>query len=492
MNHLIRDRSARLAWLALVLAASAMLLSASGAQAASKRGAVLVKDIRPGRSGSIQGAFRGGGPGPQLANISGTLYFSADDGRHGHELWRSDGTRKGTRMVKDINPGSAGSLFQTTSLSSGTPFYFAADDGTHGFELWRSDGTEAGTMMVKDLFPGAAFRAGERHLRAHQRRRHPLLSLVLPGPPSQGLCRSDGTEAGTVLVKQIIGLGNLTEIHGILYFGGAGDDPTFKIGLWRSDGTTAGTTNIKEGVVPTETTDVNDTLYLAVADGALTGLWRSDGTEAGTEMVKAVIDPAGPDGRDLPQDLTDVNGTLYFLAASAINFSEDTRELWRSDGTEAGTTEVKQINVQSALGGLGIDPDLTAYKGNVYFTAGGALWRSDGTPRGTTIIKGNCSPRAGARTRCFYDLTATGANGTLYLVGSDKKYGAELWQSNGTRKGTRIVSNIRPGSAGSLPMYLTAVNRTLFFTAKDGRHGRELWKVGPKPCKKAKGKCKKG
>ncbi len=276
---------------------------------------ILVKDIRPGRSGSIQGAFRGGGPGPQLANISGTLYFSADDGRHGHELWRSDGTRKGTRMVKDINPGSAGSLFQTTSLSSGTPFYFAADDGTHGFELWRSDGTEAGAMMVKDLYPGAGFYGiyGLTNVDG-------TLYFGVPGPPSQGLWRSDGTEAGTVLVKQIIGPRNLTDVHGILYFGGAGDDPTFKIGLWRSDGTTAGTTNIKEGVVPTEITDVNGTLYFAVADGALTGLWRSDGTEAGTEMVKAIIDPAGPDGRDLPQDLTDVTALCISSRRPASTF----------------------------------------------------------------------------------------------------------------------------------------------------------------------------
>ena len=41
-------------------------------------------------------------------------------------------------------------------------------------------------------------------------------------------------------------------------------------------------------------------------------------------------------------------------------------------------------------------------------------------------------------------------------------------------------------------MYLTAINHTLFFAAKDGKHGRELWKVKPGPCKKAKGKCKKG
>lgn len=82
---------------------------------------------------------------------------------------------------------------------------------------------------------------------------------------------------------------------------------------------------------------------------------------------------------------------------------------------------------------------------------------------------------------------ATGPNGSLYLTGTDKKHGGELWRSNGTRKGTKIV-NIRPGSAPSAPMYLTAVNRTLYFAAKDGRHGRELWKVGPKPSKKARQK----
>ena len=488
MNLSIR-RQVRLPSLALLLAAGAMLLLTSWAQAASNGGAVLVKDIRPGHSGAIQGPNGGGDVNPQLANDSGTLYLNADDGRHGHELWRSNGARKGTRMVKDINPGPAGSLFQIIPSSSGTPFYFFADDGVHGAELWRSDGTGVGTMMVKDLFPGppSSLASGGVGLNLINLGGTLYFSYVgFPNPQNQGLYRSDGTDAGTTLVKRIIDLVTLTDVNGILYFGGAGDDPTFKIGLWRSDGTTAGTTNIKEGVVPNEITGVNGTVYLAVNDGALTGLWRSDGTEAGTQMVKAIIDPAG--GRALPQDLTDVNGTLYFLGASGMHL-EDTSELWRSDGTEAGTTMVKHIDVQS---GLDIDHDLTAFKGKVYFTAAGGLWRSNGTPKGTTLIKGNCSVKAGSRTRCFSDLTATGANGTLYLVGSDKKQGTELWRSNGTRKGTKLVSNIRRGSASSLPLYLTAVDRTLFFTAKDGKHGRELWKVGPKPCKKAKGKCKKG
>ena len=476
--------------LALLIAASGMLLSTSGALAAHQ-GAVLVKDIRPGHSGAIQGPNGAGESVPQLANDDGTLYLSADDGRHGHELWRSDGSRRGTRMVKDINPGPASGLFQITPFAPGTPFYLFADDGVHGAELWRSDGTAAGTIMVKDLTPGpGAGRDGVHSLTNVNGTLYFGVCTCIQAPPTPGLWRSDGTEAGTARVKQIIDISSLTDVNGTLYFGGAGDDPTFKIGLWRSDGTTGGTTNIKEGVVPNEITGVNGTVYFAVNDGSLTGLWRSDGTEAGTQMVKAIIDAGG--GRALPQDLTDVNGTLYFLGASGMHL-EDTSELWRSDGTEAGTTQVKRINVQAALGGPGIDHDLTAFKGNLYFTAGGELWRSDGTPRGTTSIKGNCSPKAGARTRCFFfggGLTATGANGTLYFVGSDKRHGQELWRSDGTRKGTRMVRNIRPGSASSLPMYLTAVNRTLFFTAKDGKHGRELWRAGPAPC--AKGKCKKG
>ena len=99
-------------------------------------------------------------------------------------------------------------------------------------------------------------------------------------------------------------------------------------------------------------------------------------------------------------------------------------------------------------------------------------------------------PRQGNRLGHAPSLTA--AKDTLYFVGTDKRHGQELWRSDGTRKGTRMVRNIRPGSASSQPLYLTAVSGTLFFTAKDGRHGRELWRAGPKPCKTAKGKCKKG
>ena len=460
-----------LAWgLALLIAACGMLLSASGAQAASNRGAVLVKDIRPGHDGGIQiDRTGGGGPQSQLANVNGTLYFSTDDGKHGYELWRSNGTAKGTWMVKDINPGAASSYPLRVTPSSGLPFYFLADDGVHGAELWRSDGTRAGTRIVKDLNPSLEYNgafgltdvSGTLYFGVC-----PCTHNLVVRP---GLWRSDGTEAGTTLVKQIIDFQSLIDVNGTLYFGGAGNDPGFKTGLWRSDGTTAGTTAVKDigPGVPGEITDVNGTLFFRASDFTHGyELWRSDGTEPGTFMVKDISPGAVS---SVIYNLTNINGSLYFLVSSSVDLQ---LKLWRSDGTESGTTQVTDLN--------GVQ-DLTAFKGRLYFLAEGGLWRSDGSPGGTTLVIGNC---------CFSQLTRTG--GTLYLAGGDKRHGTELWRSDGTRKGTRMVRNIRPGRAASDPDQLTAVDRTLYFSAKDGRHGRELWRAGPRPCKTAKGKCKKG
>src|SRR5207249_2772186 len=89
----------------------------------------------------------------QLVNVNGTLFFSADDGVHGRELWRSDGSGAATLQVSDINPGAGSSFPIKLANVNGTLFFFGLDPVT-GHEPWRSDGTAAGTMLIKDIFPG--------------------------------------------------------------------------------------------------------------------------------------------------------------------------------------------------------------------------------------------------------------------------------------------------------------------------------------------------
>ena len=78
------------------------------------------------------------------------LFFVANDIQHGTELWATDGTETGTRLVRDIYPGSPSSNPHFLTAFN-DQLYFAANDGNFGEELWHSDGTEAGARMVSDL-----------------------------------------------------------------------------------------------------------------------------------------------------------------------------------------------------------------------------------------------------------------------------------------------------------------------------------------------------
>lgn len=109
----------------------------------------LLADINPGVFSSAPHEF---------ATLGTTTLFSANDGSSGSELWKTDGTNGGTEMVKDINPGAddslPGHLSHYFTNVNGTLF-FTADDGSSGFELWKTDGTTAGTMLVMDINAGS-------------------------------------------------------------------------------------------------------------------------------------------------------------------------------------------------------------------------------------------------------------------------------------------------------------------------------------------------
>ena len=117
----------------------------------TEAGTILVKDIRAGSLGSNILSYPP--PSSWLTNVGGTLFFVANDGGTGTELWKSDGTEAGTVRVKDIRAGLDSSSPSLLTNVGGTLF-FVAHDGVTGAELWKSDGTEAGTVLVKDTRPG--------------------------------------------------------------------------------------------------------------------------------------------------------------------------------------------------------------------------------------------------------------------------------------------------------------------------------------------------
>src|SRR5262245_39825558 len=79
----------------------------------------------------------------EFTDVKGAAFFVADDGVHGTELWKSNGTAAGTLLVKDISPGSAPSGPHALTNVNGTLFFRAKG------ELWRSNGTPASTTLVK-------------------------------------------------------------------------------------------------------------------------------------------------------------------------------------------------------------------------------------------------------------------------------------------------------------------------------------------------------
>ncbi|HWM23087.1 MAG TPA: ELWxxDGT repeat protein [Ilumatobacteraceae bacterium] len=441
-----------------------------------------VADIRPGGAGSE--------PGPGQALGAQLIFAAESDPSTGFEPHVSDGTAAGTTLLKDINPGPGSSdVFSFTVL--GDVLYFGADDGTTGSELWRTDGTATGTVQVKDINLGA----DDSSIRALTAFKGLLFFSANDGLNGSELWRSDGTDTGTTMVKNINAAGGaffdtqIVPFGDFVYFGAS--DGANGEELWRSDGTDAGTTPVKNigpagaSGLSTGTFDplvvFAGQLYFAADDGA-TGreLWRSDGTDAGTVPVKDI----NPAGASSPREFAEMGGILYFSAADASG-----AELWRTDGSAAGTIPVADVNSGPESS---FPSDTTALNGVLLFTADdnpdpdgfdAELWRSDGTAAGT--VKLSEITAGGFENPFINSLTVLGDS--VYFSASDEETGSELWRSDGTTEGTTQVADINPGSNDSEAggnyvgrIGFARFQDTLYFPATSPA-GRELWRLSEPP-----------
>jgi ELWxxDGT repeat protein len=412
--------------------------------------------------------------------VNGTLFFSA--GTDLEQLWRSDGTGPGTFAITDFSGTSGGGLDPDLSMSDvdGTLFFSKHLSTAPALETWRSDGTDTGTFRIKSAPPPQLLDFVSQFENLNGRAFFASSDGIHGGEPWV----SDSTVAGTAMVKDVFPgsidgisccLGRFETVNGAVFF--EARDTTTGFELWKSDGTESGTVRVKDIVPgsaasePDWLTDVNGTLFFTAkvaGSGDIYGnreLWKSDGTEAGTVLVKD-INP-GPNS-SLPEHLTNVNGTLYFTAWDATG-----NELWKSDGTSAGTVRVADINPGTQSSGAS---GLTNANGRLFFRAddgvhGSQLWTSDGTTAGTFLLKDIIPASSSSRWRG--DLAAVGD--TIFFVPYDAALGFELWKSDGTSAGTVPVKDTWPGLGDGVLSGPFAAGSVVVFSGNDGVSGDELW-----------------
>lgn len=429
--------------------------TSAAARPASSMLPTLVADIWPGAPSADV---------TDIVAVSHRIFFVANDGVHGSELWTSRGTAATTHLVRDIWLGS-GSSSPANSTSAGGTLFFTADDGLKGNELWKSDGTAGGTIRVSDTVPGPTS-AWVNHIVAVGNQVYFDVSDYVTAAPLEihAIWKSDGTRAGTSVVRSWTSMyddppAEITAVGSRVFF-------AFRGRLWETDGTTAGTTRVKPHDAffgPTNLVAVGKKLFFdAVPPGGGCvspdpELWVTDGSKASLKDL----------GRAAWGGVS-FNGRFYYAAPYG--------ELWKSDGTPKGTVVVRDT---------ANDPsDMTVVGGRIYFTTNNGneednatsavLWTSDGTTAGTLKLK-TFKDTSGA----YLGIDAlVNVNGELMFYAVEPVDGAELWKSDGTKVSTVVCTDMDP-SGPLWPGQLTSLRGRVFFTATDQAVGEELWTYAP-------------
>ncbi|HYH09888.1 MAG TPA: carboxypeptidase regulatory-like domain-containing protein [Thermoanaerobaculia bacterium] len=379
----------------------------------------------------------------QLTRVGAQVFFTATDGIHGFELWRTDGTAAGTRMVKDIAVGSESpGLYFAGTLGNALLFR----TGTNA-ALWRSDGTADGTYRLfpfpPAVQPNGGFHAGvyaadtRAFVIVQQRSGEPKELWVVDGTPDSarrlGIYDIQGTPLGA---------------NGKFYF--TATDATVGLQFWVSDGTPPGTHMLSRatqcpgfaacGPLPRDLFRIGTTMFFLTANG----LWRTDGTQQGTIEIAHVPDPR------------------FVGTSSTFAWFTSGGKLWRTDGTAAtqGPAEPAQTTSKRVL-----------EDGRLVYSVGDTFWKTDGQTKTQLATVQN-----------RYGTDAIGVIGSrLFLAAQPSNAGVELWSLDADTGATALVKDIDPrvlvgGAASSNPGPGATLGTKLFFPATDFR-GTELWET---------------
>jgi len=543
--------------------------------------------------------------------VNNQIFFNAKDDEHGIELWVSDGTADGTHILKDINPGSASGrkYYDTLRAIIDDKIYFIADDGIHGRELWVSDGTENGTKMLADFSPGSkdsypylkkvdnkivistgriydntlkywisdstpegtqridndnlwavkyqSINIGKKHFYYQKNgyagdimvydedtsevnklvQNHQTESITQTSEDkktidhignhfyfgknykSNAMADSIETIDGAEEMKSLVEFGDkiyfiddgknerylsrmdrdgshiekfhklstsnhsksklqLVKFKNMLYFRSNSENGNR---LYKTDGTREGTTAVESSdgtvlgyvlnIIPAE----DKLFFIANTSEYGSEIWVTDGTKSGTHMVKN-IGSGSNSFIKYPSYNTAIvkDNKLYFSADDG----EHGVEPWISDGTDSGTFMLKDTGQTSRVYGLTL---FNIAHNKVFFRSNNdEIWTTDGTIEGTNKIA-NAYPNYDIGWSGKYHAIAIGTEDYLYFVHDDGIHGEEMWVSDGTLEGTRMLKDIDGNQTSSIPPkylnQLTVYKKEVYFLASDGIHGRSIWKT---------------
>ena len=400
-------------------------------------------------------------------------FFTAKEDTHGEELWVSDGTVAGTKMVKDIYPGTVSSGVQYITRFNDKVVFQATGDDETGCELWISDGTEEGTYMIKDINeigdsnPKGFTQLDEKHFIFGAT---DVESATYGDTEQSWLWISDGTAEGTKLLKdcqvKYPGSAALTDMT---HFVRCGRKVFFK-------------------------GDTKDDQYTET-------LWVTDGTEDGTIMLgdinKTVVDETtGKTGPAQIDCLVNVNNKWVFFKAYSQEYGA---EPWRSDGTVEGTHMIDDWTPGVDAKGLPLGNgaytncvlgDKVVYRGRAPredFKYGIELIITDGTSEGTSMllninkVPNNTGDNDGLPDvfpfsvwqGCVWGKGQTGVNAKY-----DFCHGLELFYTDGTPEGSAIHSDMNPGIGGCAAWEGTPVSGSMYMRAQNHTpQGSQLWEL---------------
>ena len=418
----------------------------------------------------------GAGSNPKAFTPVGddVLFFACSDRG---ALWKTDGTPETTIPLGEVGVFCNDPTRPAPIVLDGIAYFRATAPNQFWDEVWRSDGTPAGTYPISSVGPAmyvSALTALDGELFFFTDEVNGDVSTAV----SQ-LWKSDGTPEGTAEVYELDRryYSSLTTAGGKMFF--VAWLPDEQMMFYVSDGTQAGTRPLTGMRGARDFVEIGgEVFFLAVDDSGrpFGAVFKTDGTPEGTRQLSPPGTPV-----DFISDLAVYGGRLYFMGLDLVDPTsfDGIPTLFRSDSTAAGTVRLKTFDKDDT----GLLPDFPFPRfaegaGALFFVAsdkahGLELWKTDGTAAGTVLVR---DVRPGPASSRIGTIASAGDRVFFSADGGDSgEHGVELWTSDGTPTDTRLVAHIAEGPRSSSPREITRVGNRVFFSADDGVAGREPW-----------------